>query len=123
MFAVVVQGNIFDSSKENEKLARERYPDSPVERFVATTLGDEMRPMSDALAELKEQGVGFVDRHLEVWTNPANHQFDVQAQQRQIEMENQQDMKNFQDQFNHQHHWPHGHFPPPINFNNFLQRF
>lgn len=60
------------SSPENRDIANQNYPDSPVERFVATHLGDEFPNMRDDLIKRKNNGEGFVERHKNAWKNRRN---------------------------------------------------
>jgi hypothetical protein len=111
---VVCQGFTFlESSQENEKLARERYPNSPVERYVATVLGDEMQHMTNDLAQQKASGTGFVERHVNAWTNPDNYQFDTAAQTARIQQEHQREIQRLVEQANYQGYG--AQFPPIVH--------
>lgn len=60
------------STEENRRIAEENYPDSPLERFVATHLGDEFPRMRDDLIRRKKDGEGFVERHWNAWSELRN---------------------------------------------------
>ena len=61
-----------DSSDKNRQIAEENYPDSWLERFVATHLGDELPNMRDDLIDRKRNGENIVERHWHAWTTLEN---------------------------------------------------
>ena len=60
------------STEENRRIAEENYPDSLLERLVATHLGDEFPRMRDDLIRRKKSGEGFVERHWNAWSELQN---------------------------------------------------
>lgn len=78
---------VLDSSATNRLIAKQAYPDSPIERHVAKAFGDEMPKMRDDLIDRKNKGEGFVVRHYHAWTNKDNLQFDTKAQDKTREEE------------------------------------
>ncbi|PAA68007.1 hypothetical protein BOX15_Mlig018362g1 [Macrostomum lignano] len=65
-----------DSSKENRKIAETNYGNSPVERWVATHLGDELPNMRNDLIRRKNAGEGFVERHAKAYVDSNNWSVD-----------------------------------------------
>ncbi len=78
------KSSIFDSSPSNRERAKQEYKDSPAERVVATVFGDELPKMRDDLIKRKNEGQGFVKRHVEAWKNDDNWTVDKENQDRQI---------------------------------------
>lgn len=66
----------FSSSLENAQKAAKNYPDSPVQRYVATSFGDEIPNMRDDLINRKNSGEGFFERHFKAWTTGSNWEVD-----------------------------------------------
>lgn len=64
------------SSRRNKDIADRNYPDSPIQRKVATSLGDEIPNMRDDLIKRKNNGEGAVERHLKAWTTFDNWKVD-----------------------------------------------
>ena len=60
------------SSVKNRQIAEENYPDSCLERMVATHLGDELPKMRDDLIRRKNNGEGFMERHWNAWSTLDN---------------------------------------------------
>jgi hypothetical protein len=79
--------DVWQSSRENEELAMQRYPDDPVQRWVATKFGDEMQRMTNDLARRKESGTGAFERHLDAWLELDNWEFDTSVQEERIRRE------------------------------------
>ena len=66
----------FRSSRRNKDIANRNYPDSPIQRKVATAFGDEIPNMRDDLIKRKNNGEGPVERHLKAWTTGDNWKID-----------------------------------------------
>lgn len=66
----------FSSSKENADIADKNYKDSPIQRSVAKSLGDEIPKMRDDLIRRKNNGEGPIERHLKAWTTRENWEVD-----------------------------------------------
>ena len=60
------------SSDENRQITEESYPDSWLERLVATHLGDEFPKMRDELIRRKKNGENILARHWYAWTTLDN---------------------------------------------------
>ena len=60
------------SSGKNRQIAEENYPDSWLERFVATHFGDELPSMRDDLITRKRNGENILVRHWYAWTTMEN---------------------------------------------------
>ena len=60
------------STKKNRRIAEENYKDSVFEKIVATHLGDELPKMRDDLIRRKNNGEGFVERHIKAWSTGDN---------------------------------------------------
>ena len=69
-------GAPFRSSETSRKIAEKNYPDSKVEKYVATAFGDELPEMRDDLANRKKNGEGFVERHRNAFTDRKNWKVD-----------------------------------------------
>ena len=65
-------GNVIRPSQRSRNIANRNYPNSPVERFVATRFGDNLPRMRNELINRKNNGEGFTRRHYNAWKNPAN---------------------------------------------------
>ena len=60
------------SSDKNRRIAEENYPDSWLERIVATHLGDELPKMRDDLIRRKRDDENILVRHWYAWTTLEN---------------------------------------------------
>jgi hypothetical protein len=67
---------LFSSSESNREKAQENYPDSGLERWVATSFGDEIPKMRDDLIERKKNGEGPIRRHWNAWRTLENWEVD-----------------------------------------------
>jgi len=63
---------LFSSTKDNAEIAKQNYPDSPVEQWTARNFGDELPNLRNDLIERKNQGEGFIQRHYNAWKNENN---------------------------------------------------
>ena len=60
------------SSDKNRQIAEENYPDSWLERLMATHLGDEFPKMRDDLIRRKKNDENILVRHWYAWTTLDN---------------------------------------------------
>ena len=65
-------GNVIRPSQRSRDIANRFYPNSPVERFVATRFGDNLPRMRNELINRMNNGEGFIRRHFNAWRNQAN---------------------------------------------------
>lgn len=77
-------GYPFRSSQTNKDIADKNYPNSPVQKYVATALGDELPKMRDDLINRKNKGEGVISRHIKAWTNKKNWQRDPDNNRKEI---------------------------------------
>ena len=63
--------------RSNSEICDAGYPYSPVENFVCNKFGENLPNMRDELLERKENGEGFVRRHINAYRNPENWDYDV----------------------------------------------
>ena len=76
---------LFSSSQSNKDIADKNYPDSPLQRRVATSLGDEIPNMRDDLVRRKNEGEGVVGRHIGAWTTGKNWKVDKDNDKKEAE--------------------------------------
>lgn len=62
----------FSSSQTNRDIADREYGNSPMERYVAKSFGDEIPFMRDDLIRRKNNGEGFWSRHWNAWKTGNN---------------------------------------------------
>jgi hypothetical protein len=74
----------FRSSQENKAKAYRNYPDSPVQRFVATSFGDEIPNMRDDLIRRKKNGEGSIKRHWNAWRTLDNWKVDPDNDEKEL---------------------------------------
>ena len=56
------------NSMKSKSIAEINYKNEPIQRFVATHLGDILPKMRDTLINLKKAGYNEIERHIYAWS-------------------------------------------------------